>query len=80
MKNITVSVDEETYRRARIVAAERNSSVSALVRDYLRSLGAARAEEGDDVSALFAALDKARGFRASTRLTREEAHARGRLP
>ena len=80
MKNITVSVDEETYRRARIVAAERNASVSALVRDYLRSLGAATAEGGDDVSALFAALDKARSFRASTRLTREEAHARGRLP
>lgn len=38
MKNITVSVDEDTYRRARIKAAERDTSISALVRDYLRSL------------------------------------------
>ena len=38
MKNITVSVDEETHRHARIRAAELGTSVSALVRDYLRSL------------------------------------------
>ena len=38
MRNITVSVDEETHRLARIRAAELDTSVSALVRDYLRSL------------------------------------------
>ena len=38
MKNITVSVDEETYRRARIAAAERGTSVSALVRNSLREM------------------------------------------
>ena len=38
MKNITVSVDEETHRMARIRAAELDTSVSALVRGYLRSL------------------------------------------
>ncbi|MFN3233379.1 MAG: DUF6364 family protein [Alphaproteobacteria bacterium] len=38
MKNITISVDDETYRKARIVAAERETSVSALVREFLRAL------------------------------------------
>ena len=38
MKNITVSVDEETHRLARIRAAELDTSVSALVREFLRSL------------------------------------------
>lgn len=38
MKNITVSVDEETHRLARIRAAELDTSVSALVRSYLNSL------------------------------------------
>ena len=38
MKNITVSIDEETHRLARIRAAELDTSVSALVRSYLRSL------------------------------------------
>ncbi len=38
MKNITVSVDEETYRLSRVKAAERGTSVSALVRGYLKTL------------------------------------------
>lgn len=38
MRNITVSVDEDTYRQARIRAAEMDTSVSALVREYLRTL------------------------------------------
>ena len=38
MRNITVSVDEETHRLARIRAAELDTSVSAPVREYLRSL------------------------------------------
>jgi hypothetical protein len=40
MKNITVSVDEETYRRARIWAAERGTSVSAVVKCILTTLPA----------------------------------------
>ena len=38
MRNITVSVDDDTHRLARIRAAELDTSVSALVRDYLRRL------------------------------------------
>lgn len=38
MRNITVTVDDDTYRRSRIRAAELDTSVSALVRTYLRSL------------------------------------------
>ena len=38
MKNITVAVDEGTYEVACIRAAELDTSVSALVLDYLRSL------------------------------------------
>ncbi len=54
MKNITVSVDEETYRLSRIKAAEAGTSVSALVRGYLGSLagrqsnGPAAIEESQD--------------------------------
>ena len=38
MKNITVTVSEEIYRAARVKAAELDTSVSALVRDFLASL------------------------------------------
>ena len=75
MKNITLSVDDETYRRARMAAAERNTSVSGLVRDYLRAF-TARPADGAETAALLSTLDKAKGFRAAKRLTREEAHAR----
>lgn len=43
VKNLTVSLDDETYRRARIVAAERETSISSLVKKYLIELTA----EGD---------------------------------
>ena len=42
MRNITVSVDEETYRRARIRAAELDTSVSALVSEFLQGLAVER--------------------------------------
>ena len=47
MRNITVSVDEETHRLARIRAAELDTSVSALVRDYLKRLAAAPDGKGE---------------------------------
>lgn len=40
MKNITVSVSDETYRAVRIAAAEEDTTVTALVRDYLQALSA----------------------------------------
>ena len=40
MKNITLSLDEETYRKARIAAARRDASVSSLVKQYLQTLAA----------------------------------------
>jgi hypothetical protein len=44
MKNITVSLDDETYRRARMVAAERDTSVSALVKRFLVELASGETE------------------------------------
>jgi len=44
MKNITVKIDDETYQNARIRAAERGTSVSAMVREFLQALP----EESED--------------------------------
>lgn len=35
MKNVTIALDDEVHRRARIRAAELGTSLSALVKDYL---------------------------------------------
>lgn len=39
MKNVTIALDDETHRKARIRAAELGTSLSALVKNYLASLG-----------------------------------------
>ena len=83
MKNITVSVDEETYRTARIAAAERGTSVSALVRGVLQEIASNGAAESPNEE-LLRTLDEirecmiARGstFSAADRLPREELHDR----
>jgi plasmid stability protein len=54
MTNLTLTVDEEVLRRARIRALELGTSVNALVRDYLRQL-AGRSAAADGISEFFAA-------------------------
>jgi plasmid stability protein len=44
VKNITLTIDDETYRAARIRAAEENTSVSGLVKRLLTGSSGVRAE------------------------------------
>src|SRR5438270_2832763 len=74
MKNITVSVDDAIYRAARIKAAERDTSVSALVKDFLSNLAADEgtferlAREEKEIRA------RIKDFSAGNRLSRDELH------
>lgn len=79
MKNITLSVDDETYRLARIKAAEREQSVSAMVRDLIRGLAARPVDDLAEKNArLLAAFAASKNFSVSDRLTREEIYDRSR--
>jgi plasmid stability protein len=76
MKNLTVSLDEEVYRRARIRAAERDTSVSALVRDFLVEL-AAHESEAERLKRDEARLrESIHAFRAADRVGRDDLHRR----
>lgn len=76
MPNLTLTLDDATYRAARIAAAEQGTSVSALVRDYLRQL-TSHHDDTMRLRGLFDALDQAHpGASAAARLSREQAHAR----
>lgn len=44
MANLTITVDEETIKRARIRALEEGTSVNALLRDYLEEYAGVRRE------------------------------------
>lgn len=80
MKNVTLTIDEKTWRAARIVAAEQGKSLSALVREFLQSLHPVRDTHEDDVRRMFAAMDRVKArFSASDRLPREKLHERGRV-
>ncbi len=38
MKNVTIALDESTLREARRIAAERSTTLNALIRDFLERL------------------------------------------
>lgn len=85
MKNITVSVDDDTYRRSRIKAAEVGTSVSALVRSFLVALGQGHTDS--DFERLHRlqqdTLERIRarqsGLRAADNLPRDALHERDAL-
>ena len=76
MKNVTVSLDDETYRRARIKAAELQTSVSALVRRYLTSLAAGESEVERLKRQERGLRDRITAFSAADRLARDTVHDR----
>jgi uncharacterized protein YdaU (DUF1376 family) len=76
VRNITVSLDDEIYRQARMIAAERDTSISALVKEFLLALGSG----GSHVERLKreerALRERITSFRASDKLSRDELHDR----
>ena len=76
MKNITVSLDDEIYRRARIAAAEQATSVSALVKRFLTDLGSGESETERLKREERALRERITRFRASDRISRDELHDR----
>ena len=76
MKNITVTVPDDVYRTARIRAAERGTSVSALVGEYLRSLSGRGAEFSRLEAQQKRVQHEIERFRARDRLDREQLHDR----
>ena len=76
MKNITVTVPDDVYRNARIRAAERGTSVSALVGEYLRSLSGRGAEFSRLEAQQRQVQSQISRFRAGDRLDRDQLHDR----
>jgi uncharacterized protein YdaU (DUF1376 family) len=78
VRNITISLDDETYRRARMIAAERDTSVSALVKQFLVDLASGGSESERLKQEERALRDRITTFRASDRLPRDQVHERQR--
>jgi len=85
MKNITLKIDDETYRKARMRAASEGTSISAMVRDFLNQQVAVEEERETRRIAALDELYRIAEARGEARvaplkpLTREEIYAE-RLP
>ncbi len=80
MKNITIALDDETYRKARVAAAQRDASVSALVKKFLLTLTAETPAPRDLKAEQELLLDsiwqRHPGFTAAENISRDELHER----
>jgi len=76
MRNITVTVPDDVYRRARIRAAEQGRSVSALVAEFLGDLADGDAELTRLEDLQRRVQGEITAFRASDRSGRDEVHDR----
>jgi hypothetical protein len=76
VKNITVSVPDHVYRSARVAAAQRDTSVSALVVAYLERLSGRMDEFARLESLQHEVQAEISQFRAADRLSRAEVHDR----
>jgi plasmid stability protein len=76
MANLTLSIDEEVLRRARIKALEQGTSVNALVREFIGAL--ATDEQADAKRRLIDLAEQSEaGSRSGMRTwTRDELHER----
>jgi plasmid stability protein len=86
MKNITISIDDDLYRQARMKAAEQSTSISALFRNFLLRLTVNEGAETEferlarEERELFAYLDaQGIGLNPAQNLTRDELHDRDAL-
>ena len=76
MREITVSVSENVYRRARMRAAELDTSVSAVVRDFLVTFSGAETDYQRRKRLERNTIDSIGKFDATDRQSRDRVHDR----
>jgi plasmid stability protein len=79
VKNITVSIEEDLHRRARVRAAELDTSLSSVVREFLIQFAGGETDFERRKRLQAETLASIKNFRAGDRLTREEIHDRRAL-
>jgi plasmid stability protein len=76
MSNLTITVDDDILRRARVRAVEGGTSVNAVLRDYLHAYAGGDAQRRTAMDQVLA-LSRARATgRGANRWTRDELHER----
>lgn len=76
MSNLTITVDEHTLKRARIRALEQDTSVNAVLREYLECYAGTEHLRRDAVQKILDISDTAESGRGGRTWNREELHER----
>lgn len=76
MANITIAVDQDALKRARIRAIEEGTSVNAVLSNYLASYAGLPRERQNAAEVILQASHSARSASRGRRWTREELHER----
>lgn len=76
MANLTVTIDDETLKRARLRALEQGTSVNAVVREALAAYAAENAATVRALEKILSASAEAESRRGGARWTRDDLHER----
>ena len=74
--NLTVVIDEDTLKRARIRAIQENTSVNAVVREFLATYAGGSRQRAEACERLLALSRSCNSRRGDARWTRDELHER----
>ena len=79
MKKITLAIDDEVLKKARIVAARKQTSVNAMIRNYLAEIAGCDERQAEARKQLLRLMDTSKGRMAPDwKFDREETHERMR--
>ena len=76
MANVTISLDDDLLRRARIRAVETGTSVNAVLREFLESWVGKSSHRASAVASLLKRSSRSTSARAGRRWTRDELYER----
>jgi hypothetical protein len=76
MANLTIVIEGDTLKRARMRALEEGTSVNAVVRDYLADYAGMKARKEKAINDLLRLSQQTKARRGNRRWTREDLHER----
>jgi plasmid stability protein len=76
MANLTITIDDEVLKRARLRATEQGTSVNSIVREYLEQYAGSRSAQEQALAKLLAMSEQASSKRGRRTWTRDELHDR----
>lgn len=76
MGNLTIAIDEESLKKARIRALQEGTSVNALLREFLDSYAGVRREQKEAAGRVVALSSSSKSRRGGRTWTRDSLHER----